>query len=302
MPAEKVREAFTEPVKQKQQLIDALGLVEFEFAIPANVYGSASMIGILFENNTWLEWFERSGQCYIRLYLNVIIQLFLIADVYQLVVWNWDIIDGNNAAAPEDQGECYNLSGKFLFFNLLIFFTAVLTEIFETCCLAEVIIRRVPAVEGTSRCLVYSNSEAGPVLVDGGMNVLRKACVCIFVLLPKLALGVAMIIIGGLFLTSSASNTDLLLNSLAAVFIIEIDEMIYTLFGPGHIKRLIEAIPPFEIEHSPIYSLIRRAKFLIVLLLTLLLVLIFQSTARECATDPCTGAIRACPAIPFLTT
>jgi len=279
-----------------QLLVEALGLSHYSFAIPANVYGTATMCGILFDHNTPLEWWNRCGETYLRMSINCVIQVGLLLAVYQINIWQLDLIDFG-----KDDGEsCWRLTSFFFFLNLFIFCSVVLTEIFETADMFEIVIRRIPTVPVT-KCLRYKEGEGdgGPVLVSGGMSVTRKVLTCTFVLGPKLILGVTMMIIGGIFLNSSSSNTDLLLNSLAAVFILDLDEIVYSFMTPGHTRRLIEDLPPFEAEANPHYDFLRATSFLWKNLLTIVLCILFYVTGERCDNDPCTGAKRTCPAVDF---
>merc|ERR1719265_557372 len=81
------------------------------------------------------------------------------------------------------------------------------------------------------------------------MSFHRKVAVSTMVLMPKLLIGICFIYIGIFFLGTSRSNTDLLLNSLACSFVLDIDELIFKNFTPQPLQDLIQDIPPFE--HMP---------------------------------------------------
>jgi len=278
-------------------LFKALGLPRYSFQMPQNVYGMSALVGTITDPQTPLEWFVTCGETYIRCTINYIVQMCLLCAVYQLDLWQMDAID--NGLKNKDDS-CYKLTAFFFVFNLWIFCAVVLSEIFETFDMIEIVLRRIPLVEGTTQCLLYKIEDGDPVYQSGGMSMFRKIFICMFVLGPKLAIGISMLIVGGLFLNTSGSNTDLLLNSLAAVFILDLDEIIYTFATPGHLKRLLESVPSFDAEVAPVYEILRATSILWKILLSGLLVIIFYVTPTHCKLDPCTDAIRTCPVVSFL--
>jgi len=276
-------------------LFQTLGMTT-DFQLPGTVYTSAALCGILFEYHTCLEWLTRCGEAYVRLLINIVVQVFLLCAVYQIDRWQMDVIDGGT--------DCYQHTFAFSFFCLWIFFATVLTEIFETCQMAEVILKQIPTVDGQSKSLQYMIEDGEPILKSGGMSVARKVCTGLFVLMPKFAIGISMLIIGAIFLTSASSNTDILLNSLAAVFVIEVDELIFAFMTPAYMRNLIESLPPFGGESQRIsfgWKLFVDTSIIWKSLLSVILVVFFRQVATKCTQDPCTGAKRTCPAIPFFT-
>lgn len=276
-------------------LSEALDLAEYSYSVPATVYGVAMMSGVLFETDTFVEWFTKCGESYLRCGMNLLVQVGLMLCVFQIDVWQQDTIDNG----IKDGSSCYNLTPFFFGINLWIFCCVVLTEIFETFDMYEIVLRRIPTVPGHSELLRYTTGEGDPQLQSGGMSVRRKACLCFFVLGPKLGLGITMLVVGGNFLKHSASNTDLLMNSLAAVFILDMDEIIYSFMTPGHARRLLEGLPAFTAAPNLLYDTGRKTAFLWKLLLSSVLVVIFNQTRLVCRNNPCDGAIRTCPAFDF---
>lgn len=285
------------PEDKGKPLFQALELPRYSFQMPQNVYGMSAMVGTLTDPQTILEWFVTCGETYVRCAINYVVQGCLLCAVYQLDLWQMDAID---TGLEKNDGSCYKLTLFFFIFNLWIFCAVVLSEIFETFDMIEIVLRRVPLVEGRTQCLLFKLVDGNAVYQSGGMSMARKLCVCLFVLVPKLIIGVSMLIIGGLFLNTSASNTDLLLNSLAAVFILDLDEIIYTFATPGHLKRLLEAVPSFDADVAPVYEVLRATSILWKVVLSGLLVIIFYTTPTHCELDPCTDARRSCPAVDFL--
>eukprot|EP00931_Biecheleriopsis_adriatica_P066404 TRINITY_DN40774_c0_g1_i1.p1 TRINITY_DN40774_c0_g1~~TRINITY_DN40774_c0_g1_i1.p1 ORF type:complete len:313 (-),score=55.41 TRINITY_DN40774_c0_g1_i1:38-976(-) len=300
-PASVTTEGAPPPVKEgnftdePQQLIgDVLervaGIPGISYQVPANIYGSAAMCGVLWKLDSLQAWIATCGQSYFRLSLNYVLQTVLLIAVAQLVNWNEDALDEAIAAGPGGDG-CYALSGWFFWTALTLYFMAVLTEMEETFDLGHIIIQGHQTVEKFTH-LSYVDKDGTLTLSGGGMTRARKTVLVLCVVLPKFAIGIAMLYFGGRFLASSGSNTDLLMNSLAVNFVQDVDEQIYALLVPPRVKRVIESLPTYDYPGHP-----RGEVFLPLgkVILCLLIVLIFWLTRLECPNNPCEGAIRPCP-------
>jgi hypothetical protein len=51
---------------------------------------------------------------------------------------------------------------------------------------------------------------------------------------------------GSRYVGYSGTNSDLLLNSVAMLFVTQIDDLLYSAFTPAYAKRVIEELPPVE--------------------------------------------------------
>mmetsp|Transcript_91759 Transcript_91759/g.256416 ORF Transcript_91759/g.256416 Transcript_91759/m.256416 type:complete len:298 (-) Transcript_91759:278-1171(-) len=73
--------------------------------------------------------------------------------------------------------------------------------------------------------------------------------VCALVIaLPKLALDMALAYLGGVYVMRSESNSDMVLNTLAVVFVAEIPELMYTAFTSEAMRYSLEGLTCLEIE------------------------------------------------------
>merc|ERR1711920_608652 len=100
--------------------------------------------------------------------------------------------------------------------------------------------------------------------------------------------------IGSLFLYTSESNTDLLMNCLAVNFILDSDEMIFAFLTPPQTQRTIESIPPFESdkdELSPLATILQRCSMLFKLFGSGLIVALLWVMHPECDLNPCEACV-----------
>jgi len=247
-------------------------------AVPTNVYGCSMLVGVLLEYPTTADWLATCGQTYFRLAFNNMLQAMLLLALDQLDVWQYDVL--KNAA----EGDCYRLMGWFFFICHMLFFFVVTQEFVQCFEMIEILIRHIPTVEGTSSTLLFDDKDGPGSIVGGGMSKARKAVLLVFVILPKLAIASAMLYIGGHFLSTSGSNTDLLLNALAATFILDVDEQLYELLAPDMIRALVEETPPFAAPHKKV---VMHMELMLKVGLPLMLCAIFWAESTSCPYDPC---------------
>jgi len=288
--------------KRPLPLAEAAGLPERQFCIPPSVYGGAAMCGILRECRTFDEWAQFCGEAWVRLLLSHIVQGFLIIGLLQLTLWQFDGLDEGT--------DCYRVQAWLFIICHWIFFIHVMTELIAAVDMTECVLMKIPTVKGNSRILLYSKDEDGElVLASGGMSKGRKVFVFLAVLLPRFVIAVMLLIIGGAFLASATSNTDLFMNSLAAAFVVEIDEMVFEFLTPAASKRLIEEIPPFGTTgDSAVWRALHRYWASSKLAVSAILVFICYfgdslfgyPTGLTCPVDPCDGVSGnyICPVIP----
>jgi len=80
--------------------------------------------------------------------------------------------------------------------------------------------------------------------INSGMPFWYKLLVSIFVVLPKYCISVLLFLAGGTYLVRSESREDLIINSVALFFILDIDEMLWkNLIPPEHQTITTEEIP-----------------------------------------------------------
>eukprot|EP00931_Biecheleriopsis_adriatica_P117303 TRINITY_DN92836_c0_g1_i1.p1 TRINITY_DN92836_c0_g1~~TRINITY_DN92836_c0_g1_i1.p1 ORF type:complete len:322 (+),score=44.91 TRINITY_DN92836_c0_g1_i1:46-966(+) len=273
---------------------DAVLVPRFSLQLPSTVYGSAILAATFTDRNaSMLAWWANCGTALFFLLLNDCVQSLMLVQLYQLVQWNRDVVDSGT--------ECTELYTTFFWTYLGVFFCATLTEMQETWDLFLLIAVGIPTVSEWSDSLKFDREEDGSLTyASGGMTYLRKAVLVILVIVPKYCFGVSLTIIGGWFLQNSATNADLALNSLAVVFILEVDEMIFAYLLPASMRRLVEAMPSFDKDHPGYWYRVFEA-FVPVLkiLLALVLVAFYWFTGNVCENDPCQGSLRECPVMRF---
>ena len=72
----------------------------------------------------------------------------------------------------------------------------------------------------------------------------HKMCIALFVLLPRLVIAVSLGYVGTKFLAITADMTELILNAVALVFVLDIDEAVYECFVPRRAHALLANLQP----------------------------------------------------------
>eukprot|EP01083_Nonionella_stella_P025496 70184_1 len=98
---------------------------------------------------------------------------------------------------------------------------------------------------------LVGNPELNEERIVSGMRSGFKWFMFAVVIFPKMAIALFLSSYGGGFILSSKDNANLILNTLAVTFIIDIDETLFNLFVPNNVKRVIEEIPPVRVNMKP---------------------------------------------------
>lgn len=112
-----------------------------------------------------------------------------------------------------------------------------------------------------------------------------KAYVYLFVLLPKYAIALTLLVLGAGFIVNTDSNENLILNALALGFIIELDEMIYEGLIGTRLRQFVEKTPVINIkgaERDASWTSLAFGRFGIVVKLVLLAVFSYASLVYFC--------------------
>jgi len=295
LPQERIEGEVLAPTSHVGELLplaEAAGLPCRRFQLPDNVYGGVAIIGILrdWRKESFDSWLFFCGEAWIRLLLSHFIQILSMIGLWQLTVWQREQIE---------QEDCFAMQTWLLVVCLWIFIMHILTEIVAAIDMVELVLLQVPTVTDFSPLLYAKNDEGELELKDGGMTYSRKAFIFAAVLLPRVLIGTSLLIIGGLFLQTSTSNTEIFMNSLAAAFVIDIDEMVFAFLTPAASKRLIEEIPPFDVpiyskgeepEYIKIWRRLHRFWGMFKIVISLVLVWIFYHTSPPCPVSPGTDS------------
>jgi len=124
-----------------------------------------------------------------------------------------------------------------------------------------------------------------------------------------------LLVVGGKFLQTAQSNTDMMLNALATLFVLDIDEMVFSFLTPDFTRRLITELPDFwnvqqdqfyedKLDESRLWHVwkgLDRWWPMLKLIISTMLVAVFFYNAPVCPHHPCDFeyAIRECPLFGF---
>jgi len=198
----------------------------FAYALPENTY-SVILISPL----------QRGGyDCFNCFGMNMFFLHCLNLTVQGLLVWFIaEMVDES-----ESKGE--NCSDSILFFLCLVVFTAnLLSELMKTILMTLWILFFNTLQHEELNIHVDS---LGNRRINSGITPWYKFVMIAVVSVPRGAVCVAMIYLGGKFLAAAESEQDLLIDTLALVFVTEVDEIFYDLFTPQVVRRVIQDLPP----------------------------------------------------------
>ena len=118
---------------------------------------------------------------------------------------------------------------------------------------------RVATIDATqkqdAKSLKYSDGPYDIDIEDGdksdkmivsGMTLRHKYFNILFIVIPKMALAIVLAVIGGIFIVRSEDNETVILNALAAYFIVEVDEYLFSATQDRATARQLQELPPFK--------------------------------------------------------
>lgn len=101
-----------------------------------------------------------------------------------------------------------------------------------------------PQLKGKHTGFIYQNlPDLGLAVPITGITPFQFR-IAVLLILIKTALGVGLLYIAGGYVAFAGSSEDLVLNSVAMLFISEADELCYLLIVPDFVRRVQEAMPP----------------------------------------------------------
>ena len=86
--------------------------------------------------------------------------------------------------------------------------------------------------------------------VVSGFTCLQKTLCILLIIAPKFAIAAALYWVGSAYVLTSETNEDVIMNSVAAVLVIEVDDMIYQAMAQKRTKQVIESCPPAVTKSS----------------------------------------------------
>jgi len=213
-----------------------------QYAIPPCLYGEVIFMPITIRADNIHEWIRWHGMSYFWTAINFTTQILFIIGVHDA---------SKILYVGSSHPDCTQLSPFLLAVGLFACTVAVLTDVQETWDLMKLLRKHIPTVPETS-VLRFAEDEGGDLkLQSGGFSMVRKVCICVFILFPKLLLAAFLLVYAYCLLAVSESDFDIILNATALMFIIELDEMLYAYFSLPEVRVLLETIPPFVVGTDP---------------------------------------------------
>lgn len=223
-----------------QFLEDAVGLNprSMEVTLSESVYSAQAVMGLLGKHETWKEWIEICFFQYVIAVFNFWMQFTFVMSMRRMVHDAVQNVIGDDA-------DCRILNPTLLVLVLTAFVLYLIQDIQETMYMATLFWRLIPTISGQSKLRFKAADDGSMELVEAGFSRCRKIVVTFTVLVPKLLIAVGLGLIGCRYLMVSATNEDLLMNGLALVFVLDMDEMLYAAITPCCNKRLLSSLPAF---------------------------------------------------------
>eukprot|EP00929_Paragymnodinium_shiwhaense_P007449 TRINITY_DN11136_c0_g2_i1.p1 TRINITY_DN11136_c0_g2~~TRINITY_DN11136_c0_g2_i1.p1 ORF type:complete len:747 (+),score=81.00 TRINITY_DN11136_c0_g2_i1:67-2241(+) len=225
-------------------LEEALNLGRRCYPLPMSTYTSAFLDCLLAPSKAtsgWVEWMARGCRAYFLHFFNLFLQIGCITLLGRMTLWHW-----NNMELVD----CYQLEPVPLMCCIFCFLCSVINEV-EEC---EDMLRILRIIIPTTTVTIpmgYSFDAGGNLrLVEGGMSAYRKTFLVLFVIAPRFLVAITVLVVGALYVAMSTSNTEMLLNCVALVFILDIDDLLFKTLASNEMVRLINAMPVFESDGS----------------------------------------------------
>jgi len=201
------------------------------YELPESIYSAAIIMPLS------LTEFDMIGRCsvylqYLGLFINILIQVCLLIYIGDTVADAECVQDGD-------------LPDIALGMCLTIFVASLLADLKESWNMYGFIRNIKTEVSHTPLRLKKDGNDKKYAT---GMTFMHKCVAVIFVIIPKAAICLVLFVYGGDYLIRSPGIEDLILNTLALGFVIEIDEFLYKLVTPVYLQEVIEDLPNLEIS------------------------------------------------------
>mmetsp|Transcript_92389 Transcript_92389/g.258163 ORF Transcript_92389/g.258163 Transcript_92389/m.258163 type:complete len:282 (-) Transcript_92389:108-953(-) len=260
------------------QLHKAANVSKFKYGVPQTLYGTVIFMPVLVEVKGWTDWLRWHGMSHFWMVVNVVVQVMFLAGV--------NSVSRDLHTAANETGECDELIPYLLAVALFACTVCVFTDLQETWDILYLLRKHIPTVPETSVLKFAPNTEGELRLAEGGFSMARKICIVAFIVIPKLVLALALLVTSYTFLAMSPENMEIILNATALIFIIEVDESLFSFFELPEVRCLMDAFPQFEEEDTSetvvrLRPLWRFLKFL----LACVLVIIGMTTFKRCGYD-----------------
>jgi len=144
-----------------------------------------------------------------------------------------------------DSTQCGAATSWYLKLACNIVYTGyILSDIFHTVHFVDWV-RHAKTVPRLREIKTYENERGEMTLdEDWGLPDWYKLCVVVGLLLPKLLIACAMWVIGTGYIVLSETNSDLIVDTLAVGFVMDIDEIVYMFTTNHSVQEAIATLPP----------------------------------------------------------
>eukprot|EP00438_Fugacium_kawagutii_P013969 Skav202197 [mRNA] locus=scaffold191:99132:99971:- [translate_table: standard] len=132
------------------------------------------------------------------------------------------------------------------YLSVAAFVAGMVFEFFE--CFEMVLWTWYVKTENSHQALQLQVQADGSKQQVSGLTVLQKFVFVVVVVGTKTATAVYLFTVGAQFVLMSETHSDLILNCLAMLFVVEIDDILYHGFTPAFCKEVISGLPPLEVN------------------------------------------------------
>ena len=227
-----------EPPEEQEKLkrpFDALPTMHFQ--LPGSIYASAMLVFLgakkeEYEGMNCLFTLSIVVPQVVLLALNVVIQISFVQYLERAYA-GLDVCDIET-----------DLVLRYL--ALAAFVAGMIFEVFE--CIEMFIWTYQVKTEESHQPLQLLIKEDGSKELASGLTICQKLLFALLAVSTKLGISIYLFLVGAEFVVMSATHSDLILNCLAMLFVVEIDDMIYQGFTPSFLKEVIEDLPPVRLE------------------------------------------------------
>jgi len=163
---------------------------------------------------------------------------FNVAIQYVFIYYAWDVVQAKDGTmfCHEEQ--------LLLIVCYLLFCSGIIKDTRESFAIA-LWLKEFPTSD-TWKELEITEFDDGISEITSGMTIWYKWFVIIFIVLPKISIAVLLCLVGGIYLSRSETREELILNSVALFFVMEVDEMLWANLIPTEHQRITTEMPPIK--------------------------------------------------------
>lgn len=239
--------------KEGLPLAQAVSLAPVSLSMPLTAYGAVIMLPLILDHTNTRIRNLQICEAWARILVNYVLQGSLLYHVY--LMWNWNDQQLHTDCVPG--GDTWWIFPTLWFTCMWIFVLSVVKDMGETLVIGNIVLYHIKTVEAPE-LFRYCQKEGELELVSGGMSPMQKGVMMVCVVIPKMIIAVGCLIFGGGYLAVTSSNADMLLNSLAVLFILDLDELVFEIMTPRQVRRLLEEVPPFESDVRSVQARFER--------------------------------------------